>query len=192
VAHAGPSIARDKRRGRRPSSRSLFKLRHYRNLGLTRDGRRGRISKLALPKSKPATTISKSGATISKSAATKSKYDSHIFQWLGLNSGTSPQSRSRSRASQPPLSAWRKGRASAETAGQVVSVSLSVFLSPVTRGAGSDRAEYDTEYGKWEERSEFIVLGPSPVPSGWRDSRALLGATASPGSPGRAGSCHRL
>src|SRR5271156_4200744 len=72
-----------------------------------------------------------------------------------------------------------QGRAST---GEVVSESLSVFLSPATRCAGSDKPEYDTEYGKWEERSEFIVLGPSPAPSGWRDSRALLGATASPGS----------
>jgi hypothetical protein len=72
-----------------------------RNLGLTQDGLRGRISKSALTKSKPAATISKSGATISKSIATKSKFDTHIFQWLGLNSGTSPQSRSRE--SQPPL-----------------------------------------------------------------------------------------
>ena len=65
-----------------------------------------------------------------------------------------------------------QGRASAEPTGEVVSVSLSVFLSPATRGAGSDKPEYDTEYGKWEERSEFIVLRPSPAPSGWRDSRA--------------------
>jgi len=56
-----------------------------------------------------------------------------------------------------------QGRASAEPTGEVVSVSLSVFLSPATRGAGSDKPKYDTEYGKWEERSEFIVLGPSSL-----------------------------
>src|SRR5271170_3532966 len=50
-----------------------------------------------------------------------------------------------------------QGRASAEPTGEVVSVSLSVFLSPATRGAGSDKPEYDTEYGKWEERSDTLT-----------------------------------